>query len=335
MAKLIRNGGFRKALAGYVGNTGGGGGDASTLNGQAGTYYLDRANHTGTQLAATISDFAAAVAALSIDADTLGGSNLAAVLDRTNHTGTQLASTISDFAAAVAALSIDAAQLGGQLPAYYLDRANHTGTQLAATISDFAAAVNALSIDADTLGGSNLASVLDRANHTGTQLAATISDFAATVNALESSGIVGTPGNTKYYGTDGTGVKGFFDFPAIGAGEANFQDVVRFTSKITPAALTASTHDYNPAGLATANVVFISATGNQDLTGIAAQEDGRVLFVQNYLLGGGDVKLKNNNANSLAANRFLLDADVTIKAGMGVTLIYSTSVSRWLVNQVY
>lgn len=36
---------------------------ATTLGGQAGSYYLARANHTGTQLAATISNFAAAVAA--------------------------------------------------------------------------------------------------------------------------------------------------------------------------------------------------------------------------------------------------------------------------------
>ena len=37
--------------------------DASLLNGQPGSYYLDRANHTGTQLAATISDFVSAVLA--------------------------------------------------------------------------------------------------------------------------------------------------------------------------------------------------------------------------------------------------------------------------------
>jgi len=39
------------------------GGDAETLEGEDGAYYLDRDNHEGTQLAATISDFASAVAA--------------------------------------------------------------------------------------------------------------------------------------------------------------------------------------------------------------------------------------------------------------------------------
>src|SRR5262245_31567627 len=39
--------------------------DADKLDGQDGTYYLARANHTGTQLAATISDLSTAVAALN------------------------------------------------------------------------------------------------------------------------------------------------------------------------------------------------------------------------------------------------------------------------------
>lgn len=47
---------------------GGDGGDASTLNGQAGSYYLNRSNHTGTQLASTISDFQNQV---SLNADVL------------------------------------------------------------------------------------------------------------------------------------------------------------------------------------------------------------------------------------------------------------------------
>lgn len=68
---------------------GGGGGDADTLDGEDGSYYLNRANHTGTN-----------------DADTLEGSDLDYVLDRTNHTGTQTASTISDLAATVQAYAL-------------------------------------------------------------------------------------------------------------------------------------------------------------------------------------------------------------------------------------
>jgi len=56
------------------------------------TAAKDRANHTGTQLAATISDFNAAVAASAALA-----ANSTADRARSNHTGTQLAATISDF----------------------------------------------------------------------------------------------------------------------------------------------------------------------------------------------------------------------------------------------
>lgn len=41
--------------------------DADKLDGQEGTYYLDRANHSGTQLAATISNLAAVVQAYRLD----------------------------------------------------------------------------------------------------------------------------------------------------------------------------------------------------------------------------------------------------------------------------
>lgn len=54
--------------------------DSVLFDGEAPAFYLNRANHTGTQLAATISNFAAAVAAQVIDAATLQGSNLAQVI---------------------------------------------------------------------------------------------------------------------------------------------------------------------------------------------------------------------------------------------------------------
>lgn len=46
---------------------GGDGGDADTLEGQNGAYYLSRTNHTGTQAASTISDLATTVKAYTLD----------------------------------------------------------------------------------------------------------------------------------------------------------------------------------------------------------------------------------------------------------------------------
>lgn len=94
------------------------------------TNPLARANHTGTQLANTISDFAAAVAALSIDADTLEGSSkaqlttdiTAAIIDAapgTLNTLNELAAALGDdpnFAATInAALALRPRQVSASV----------------------------------------------------------------------------------------------------------------------------------------------------------------------------------------------------------------------------
>jgi len=65
-----------------VGNAGN---DATTFDGQLPTFYLNRTNHTGTQAAATISDFDSAVAAAIAAGDVdLNGHKLVGVADPTN-----------------------------------------------------------------------------------------------------------------------------------------------------------------------------------------------------------------------------------------------------------
>lgn len=77
--------------------------DADLLDGQHGSFYLARANHTGTQLLATISDVTMSVANLNSLDDgvnsTLHFHN--SDRDRANHTGSQTSATISDFAESV------------------------------------------------------------------------------------------------------------------------------------------------------------------------------------------------------------------------------------------
>lgn len=153
--------------------------------------------------------------------------------------------------------------------------------------------------DSEKLGSQLPSYYLSRANHTGTQLAATISDFAT----------------------------------AVGSASGNIAANFTLTGAITPPALAAATHNYNPVGLSTANVLFLSAGANYDLTGIEAQENGRVLFLIN--LGTGSVKLKNNNANSLAPNRFRLRADATLQQNNGGIIIYNTTLAAWLLVAIY
>lgn len=92
---------------------GGGEDDAALLNGQNGAYYLNRANHTGTQLASTISDFdaaadarvAAGIVGVQADADQALLDAAAAQADIDAH--------VADTAGAHAATAISNAPAGG------------------------------------------------------------------------------------------------------------------------------------------------------------------------------------------------------------------------------
>jgi len=114
-----------------------------------------------------------------INSNYLAGLTVSDILNRANHTGTQSASTISDLpseienfiensleASTLNQLNIDAGSVDNFTKAALLDRTNHTGTQTASTISDLQSVVNtyiqmlvnqayinALNVNAETLNG--------------------------------------------------------------------------------------------------------------------------------------------------------------------------------------
>jgi hypothetical protein len=168
----------------------------------SGTAARARANHTGTQLASTISDFVAQVRANKITdfaapTSALGmngqkitnlgapttGTDAAtkqyaddgdtAAKARANHTGTQTASTISDFVATVKAVRLNELAV----PNGVVSMANWKITNLD-TPTQVGDAANKNYVDT----GDTAAKA--RSNHTGTQAASTISDFVATVRAV-------------------------------------------------------------------------------------------------------------------------------------------------------
>lgn len=157
-----------------------GGGDADTLNGEAGSYYLARGNHTGSQLAATISDLAATI----------------------------LAYKLNQFAAPDAAVSLNSQKITNLAdPASAQDAATmaYVQAQIANLIASAPGALDTLNELAAALGNdadfattvtNAITAAKDRANHTGTQLAATISDFATAADARQSAwGYAGTIGD--------------------------------------------------------------------------------------------------------------------------------------------
>lgn len=94
----------------YTGG-GTGGGDAVTLEGQAGAYYLNRTNHTGTQLASTISDLNTILAGYATDAELSAA--VAALVD----TAPGTLDTLNELAAALGDDPNFAATITGQIAA--------------------------------------------------------------------------------------------------------------------------------------------------------------------------------------------------------------------------
>jgi hypothetical protein len=105
---------------------------------------------------------------------------------------------------------------------------------------------------------------------------------------------------------------------------------VIFGTSISPAALGADVNDYSPTGLLTSSGVRVSATGvARNITGLAAGAGGQLLLLHN--VGTLAVILKDESASSTAANRFALNADVTLNADQSTLLQYDATSSRWRV----
>lgn len=95
-----------------------------------------------------------------------------------------------------------------------------------------------------------------------------------------------------------------------------------------PAQVTTDLHDYDPAGFTCdTQVLCIDLDNNHDITGIAYKCDWQTLIISND--SDKDLKVKKEDNNSLAANRFTLDADVTIKSGQALEFFYNANKNRW------
>ncbi len=78
------------------------------------------------------------------------------------------------------------------------------------------------------------------------------------------------------------------------------------------------------------SLLFWSGNGDYDLTGLVALPQGTVLFFLNEDTNN-TITLKNEDANSAAANRFNIAADLTLQPGDGVSLVYHADGLRWFI----
>lgn len=104
-------------------------------------------------------------------------------------------------------------------------------------------------------------------------------------------------------------------------------EIVQRTGSIAPTQLSANTNDWAPTDLATTSVIRASTDASRNLTGLSGGVDGREFEIHN--VGSNALVLKDQDANSTAANRFLLGSDVTLSANQTIKLWYDLTTARW------
>lgn len=140
--------------------------------------------------------------------------------------------------------------------------------------------------------------------------------------------ITDTP--TKIVGSDGDG-----DLDTIGIGAENELHITagtigtNFHTTISPAALTATTNNWNPTGLSTAWIIELSGNGSFVLlTGITAPSFNKTLTLYNN--GDNSILLPREFPTSSAGNRFAFEA--TLFPGKQIEIRYSVGEARWLLK---
>jgi hypothetical protein len=100
---------------------------------------------------------------------------------------------------------------------------------------------------------------------------------------------------------------------------------------ITPASLSANQNNYNPSGLATANLIRQASTANVNITGLVAPAtNGQWLAIENInALGGSIITLTAYDPASTGANEFCLAHPIGILPQQSVSLVYDSTALCW------
>lgn len=110
-------------------------------------------------------------------------------------------------------------------------------------------------------------------------------------------------------------------------GRLEAKRALRISGVITPAQIVANTNDYNVDKLWLVSRLRLSTDASRNITGLFGGYDGRIIIIHN--VGSFDIVLKNQDANSTAANRFVFGADLTVGAEQSVALWYDGVTARW------
>lgn len=141
------------------------------------------------------------------------------------------------------------------------NRANHTGTQPASTISDFSEA----SQDAIGTTLSNTDTVDLSYDDVGNQITADVQtqmSVTSDTSGLKLVGDTAAPGNAKYYGTNPSGVKGFYDAPLNKTVQIKIMDDTTTLTTGDSKMIFVVSSDLNNMNLLTANAYITTASSS-------------------------------------------------------------------------
>jgi len=108
---------------------------------------------------------------------------------------------------------------------------------------------------------------------------------------------------------------------------------IQLAGSTSPAQITSNQNDYNYTGLKRSFVQRWDSNASRDITGLLAGSAGEYKIIFN--VGANNIVLKHEDAGSTAANRFSLNADITLLPGNGAMIWYDTASSRWRVASKY
>lgn len=97
------------------------------------------------------------------------------------------------------------------------------------------------------------------------------------------------------------------------------------TGFVTPSQITSNQNNYSPTSLSIARTLLLSSDASRDLTGMAAQENGRIIRLIN--VGAQNIVLKHASGSSTATNQFACPGagDFTLNTKDSVEIQYVTN----------
>ena len=99
---------------------------------------------------------------------------------------------------------------------------------------------------------------------------------------------------------------------------------------LQPPQITANQNDYTPTGWSTADIIILDISAAVNITGFGAVTGYKTkTLVNTHIISA--IKIKNNDSNSIAANRVLCpdNKDYDLKKTASINMIYLDVLARW------